>query len=190
MLLVVNAIEAIADRNSLSAAFQPTYNGQTLQQQLLHLLADTEAWLRNTLTLEQLEQRLESVNLAFVSLKQCGEHTAAKDCQNELAKLRLLITRMHTSRISSFLGPAYAMLEIFLVGAVAALLLIQAKLFTEVLVVSYFLFTSFTYLLLLIRDLDNPFQYNGRSSVDADLSPLNSCRLRLLASSLPTTPAS
>ena len=40
MLLVVNAIEAIADRNSLSAAFQPTYNGQTLQQQLLHLLAD------------------------------------------------------------------------------------------------------------------------------------------------------
>jgi hypothetical protein len=48
-------------------------------------------------------------------------------------------------------------------------------------VVSCFLFTSFTYLLLLIRDLDNPFQYDGSSCVDIDLSGLNSCRQRLLA---------
>jgi hypothetical protein len=62
---------------------------------------------------------------------------------------------------------------------VIALLLIQAELFAEVLVVSCFLFTSFTYLLLLIRDLDNPFQYDGSSCVDADLSPLTTARARL-----------
>jgi hypothetical protein len=40
------------------------------------------------------------------------------------------------------------------------------------------LFTSFLYLLLLIRDLDNPFQYDGKSSVDASLEPLSRLRSR------------
>jgi hypothetical protein len=99
----------------------------------------------------------------------------------ELARMRILVNRMASNRDSDFLGPAYAMLEIFLVGTVVALLLIGAERFSENMVVSSFLFTSFTYLLLLIRDLDNPFQYDGSSCVDIDLSALNSCRQRLLA---------
>jgi len=66
-----------------------------------------------------------------------------------------------------------------LLGVVVALLLIGAERFSEGLVVSCFLFTSFTYLLLLIRDLDNPFQYDGSSSVDVDLSLLETTRSRL-----------
>jgi hypothetical protein len=179
VLQVVNAVETIADLNSLSAAAQPAYDGAPLQRQLADLLGNTESWLRNTLSLEHLEQRLDALNLAFAALKANGEGSAANDCQAELARLRLLISRMNVNRSTSFLGPAYAMLEIFLVAAVLALLLIKAELFDEVLVVSCFLFTSFTYLLLLIRDLDNPFQYDGSSCVDADLSPMTTCRARL-----------
>ncbi len=179
VLQVVNAVETIADLNSLSAASQPSYDGAPLQRQLADLLGDIESWLRNALSLEGLEQRLDWLNLAFASLKASGEGSTANDCQAELARLRLLISRMNENRSTSFLGPAYAMLEIFLVAAVVALLLIKAELFDEVLVVSCFLFTSFTYLLLLIRDLDNPFQYDGSSCVDADLSPMTTCRARL-----------
>jgi hypothetical protein len=85
---------------------------------------------------------------------------------------------MSISRDRAFLGPAYALLEIFLVGAIIALLLIRAERFSENLVVSCLLFTSFTYLLLLIRDLDNPFQYGGKSSVDVDLSLVKAVRDR------------
>ncbi|MFM7236105.1 MAG: hypothetical protein ACKOYK_04940 [Cyanobium sp.] len=179
VLQVVNAVESIADLNSLSAASQPAYDGAPLQRKLAELLGDTESWLRNSLSLEQLERKLDALNLDFAGLKQAGEASAANDCQAELARLRLLISRMHINRSTSFLGPAYAMLEIFLVAAVVALLLIKADLFDEVLVVSCFLFTSFTYLLFLIRDLDNPFQYDGSSCVDADLSPLGASRARL-----------
>ncbi|MFM7266610.1 MAG: hypothetical protein ACKOZW_13665, partial [Cyanobium sp.] len=73
--------------------------------------------------------------------------------------------------------------EIFLFASVVALLLIKAELFSENLIISCFIFTSFTYLLLLIRDLDNPFQYDGSSCVDADLTPLRDAQNRLLASS-------
>ncbi|MFM7550063.1 MAG: hypothetical protein ACKO8I_14600 [Cyanobacteriota bacterium] len=185
VLQAVNAVESMADLNSLSAASQPAYDGAPLRRQLAELLGATEGWLRNTLSLEQLEQHLDGLNLAFATLQASGEGSAANDCQAELARLRLLISRMHVNRSTSFLGPAYAMLEIFLVAAVVALLLIKADLFDEVLVVSCFLFTSFTYLLLLIRDLDNPFQYDGSSCVDADLAPLGASRERLLKSAPP-----
>jgi hypothetical protein len=187
VLQVVNAVEAMADLNSLSAASQPAYVSAPLQRQLADLLGDTESWLRNDLGLEQLERGLDGLNLAFADLKACGEGSAANDCQAELARLRLVISRMHVNRSTCFLGPAYAMLEIFLVASVVALLLIKADLFDEVLVVSCFLFTSFTYLLLLIRDLDNPFQYDGSSCVDADLTPLSACRNRLQAAAPATT---
>ena len=180
-----NAVEAMADINRLSAATQPDYDGEPLRQKLADLLSETEGWLRNTTSLEDLEQHLDELHPLIAEMKRKGEASAAKDSLTELAHLRQWISRMHINRSTSFLGPAYALLEIFLVGAVVALLLIKADLFSEVLVVSCFLFTSFTYLLLLIRDLDNPFQYDGSSCVDADLGPLSASRSRLLAPSLP-----
>ena len=87
---------------------------------------------------------------------------------------------MQINRDTTFPGPAYAMLEVFLSGAMVALLLIGAERFSAGVVVSCFLFTSFTDLLLLIRDLDNPFQYDGSSSLDVDLLLLDTTRSRLL----------
>ena len=72
-------------------------------------------------------------------------------------------------------------------GPIIALLLIGADRFSENLVVSGLLFTSFTYLLLLIRDLDNPFQYNGKSCVDVDLSLVRTVRDRLQQSMVLTS---
>lgn len=79
---------------------------------------------------------------------------------------------MSGNRDTDFLGAAYILLWILLCGAIGALLLIKAAQFSENLIVSSFMFTLFIYLLFLIEDLDNPFQYDGKSSVDVDLSPL------------------
>jgi hypothetical protein len=105
--------------------------------------------------------------------------SAVSHVQTELCKIRILLTRMQLSRSTDFLAPAYVLLQLFLLGSFVALLLIGADSFSENLVVSCFLFTSFIYLLLLIQDLDNPFQYDGSSSVDVDLSPLEEMRDRL-----------
>jgi|GEM_PF-2990395 len=44
--------------------------------------------------------------------------------------------------------------------------------FSENVVISCFLYISFSYLLVLIRDLDSPFQYDGQSYMNVDLSLL------------------
>jgi hypothetical protein len=67
----------------------------------------------------------------------------------------------------------------FLGSSSICLLLIHVNHFSEDLTVSSLIFTSLFYLLLLIRDLDNPFQYHGKSYVDVDLAILENCRDRL-----------
>ncbi len=107
-------------------------------------------------------------------------HLQHEALPGERARIRILVTRMQINRGTTFLGPAYAMFEVFLSGAVVALLLIGAERLSAGEVVSCFLFTSFTDLLLLIRDLDNPFQYDGSCSLDVDLLLLDTTRSRLL----------
>jgi hypothetical protein len=176
---LVNAVETIQDTNLLSAAANPDYDPQPLTAGLAQVLLVTVEWLSQGKPLDSVEAALAQLNLQLVELQRVVGFLAVNRVQGELAKMRIMITRMHLNRSTDFLGPAYALLEIFLIGAVIALLLIGADRFSENFVVSSFLFTSFSYLLLLIRDLDNPFQYDGRSCVDVDLSLVEATRDRL-----------
>lgn len=176
----VTAVEFIDDVNRYVCALQPGLDGARLTTCLADLLQQVGEWLANTLPFEHVEKRLADLHARLADLRRDSNDSVVDRALPELANMRNMIDQMATNRDSDFLGPAYAMLEIFLIGAVLALLLIGADRFSENLVVSCFLFTSFTYLLLLIRDLDNPFQYDGSSCVDVDLSLLSRCRERLL----------
>lgn len=183
----INAVESIEDINHYLARLQPQLETAKLTTCLADLLRELEQWLANQVGFEVIDARLANLTENLADLRQNSDDSAVDRGLPELARMRILVNRMASNRDSEFLGPAYAMLEIFLVGAVMALLLIGAERFSENMVVSCFLFTSFTYLLLLIRDLDNPFKYDGSSSVDVDLSILNASRQRLLSrASTPT----
>ena len=177
----INAVESIQDINNYVARLQPNLDTARLTSCLADQLGQLGQWLANRVGFEVIDANLADLNLILADLRLNSGDSVVDRGLSELARMRILVNRMASNRDSDFLGPAYAMLEIFLVGAVVALLLIGADRFSENVVVSCFLFTSFTYLLLLIRDLDNPFQYDGTSCVDVDLSVLNSCRQRLLA---------
>ena len=177
----VNAVESIQDINNYLARLQPNLDTARLTSCLVDLVGKLLQWLTNQVGLEVIDASLADLNHTLADLRLNSGDSVVDRGLAELARMRILANRMASNRDSDFLGPAYAMLEIFLVGAVVALLLIGADRFSENMVVSCFLFTSFTYLLLLIRDLDNPFQYDGNSCVDVDLSILNTCRQRLLA---------
>ncbi len=171
-LQIVNSIEAIQDSNLLMAKANAEYDPTPLKAALGKVLNAIMVWLEDSTSTEAVEQALGQLNGHFVVMLATGSPPIVNRAQSEQAKIRLLVHRMTVIRDTDFLGPAYALLEIFLIGAIAALLLIGADRFSENLVVSCLLFTSFTYLLLLIRDLDNPFQYDGKSSVDVDLGTL------------------
>lgn len=182
VLQAVQAVESIDDISRYAARVHPTHSGAALRSQLADLLLQLRQWLMGDQPYGAVSDSLEALSQELATVRQESGDSVSDRALPELARLRLLITKIAVNRDTDFLGPAYAILEIFLVGVVAALLLIGAERFSENLVVSCFLFTSFTYLLLLIRDLDNPFQYDGSSCVDVDLAVFDRCRERLLSS--------
>jgi hypothetical protein len=169
---LANAVETIQDANLLCAADLSNYDPNPLARALIEGMETIVGCLQENKPFTATDQAFSQVNLHFLELQRMAGDSVVNRVQSELAKMRILVTRIHLIRSTDFLGPAYALLEIFLVGAVLSLLLIGADRFSENLVVACFLFTSFTYLMLLIKDLDNPFQYDGKSVVEVDLSLL------------------
>lgn len=183
---IANSLETIHDTNLAIAAGHPDHNPQPLQEGLLRVAKTIDSWLTQGQDEQTVIDALTDLNRLFVPLAQLGGGAIANRVHTEQAKVRMQVAQIKSNRDTDFLGPAYVLLWLFLVGAIVALLLINANQFSKNLIVSAFMFTSFIYLLLLIRDLDNPFQYDGKSSVDVDLSPLRSLSDRLIRSSSQT----
>lgn len=168
---IVNALEAIHDSNLMIAAGNASYDSHPLQAGLLNVSEAIQGWLVKGNDFETVQDSLDALNPLIYPAAQTGGAAIANRMQNEQAKIRLLVEQIKSNRDTDFLGQAYVLLWVFLVGAIVALLLIGAERFSENLTVSGFMFTSFVYLVILIRDLDNPFEYSGKSSIDVDLAP-------------------
>jgi len=179
VLELVNEAEAINDRLAVHGATAPDLDSARIRSALVAALEAIRRWLLKQAPWEAVQTALIQLNGSLAALEAAGRSDANNPSLANLAKMRLLLSRISSNRDHDFIAPAYALLELFFLGVVVALLLIGSDNFGENLVVSCFLFTSFLYLVFLIRDLDNPFEYDGSSSVDVDLAPLEQCEQRL-----------
>jgi hypothetical protein len=172
-LQIANGLETINDTNQTIAAKYPDYQPQYLQHALVNVSRSILDWLKDSKEFTVVDDSIDRLNPLVANILELdGCSGFVNYIQSEQAKIRSLARQMRGNRDTEFLGAAYVLLWLFLCGSIVALLLIDAERFSENLTVSTFMFTLFVYLLFLIEDLDNPFQYDGKSSVDVSLSPL------------------
>jgi hypothetical protein len=177
---IANALETIKDTNQTIAARYSDYQPQHLQQALVDVSKSILDWLKDGKEFTVVDGSIDRLNSLFaIILELDGCAGFVNYMQSEQAKIRSISRQMRGNRDTEFLGAAYVLLWLFLGGSIVALLLIDAERFSENLTVSTFMFTLFVYLLFLIEDLDNPFQYDGKSSVDVGLSALESVEIKL-----------
>ncbi len=165
------SIESIQDSNLLTAKTYPDYDPQPLLQSLLSLAQDLRVALQTEQALQPQLMKVTDFHQLFAGAEKYASNISLM--QTEQGKIRGIIMQIKSVRDSDFIQPAYAILELFTIASTIALLLIGSEEITESIVVSSLLFVVFLYLLLLIKDLDNPFQYGGFSSVDSSLSVLD-----------------
>lgn len=170
---IANALQTIADTNRVLAAAHPDYQPQPLDIALANIATSLLDWLEDGKEFTIVDAAIDALNPLLAPLFVLnGGSGAVNYIQAEQSKIRSISRQMRSHRDTAFLGAAYVLLWLFLSGSILALLLIDAQKFIENLLISAFMFTLFIYLLFLIADLDNPFQYDGRSSVDVNLLPL------------------
>jgi hypothetical protein len=177
---IVGVIESIHDTNLLIAYGHKEYKAIALTEGLAEIIKELLLALKENKSLEKVETKIKNLNQLFSPLAKYCEAPLLARLQNEQAKMRLLIMQIQGIRDTDFLNPAYILLHLLLIASSVALLTTYTPNFMANLIVSTFLFIAFLYLLLLIYDLDNPFQYQDRSVVEVDLSFLEHTYLNLV----------
>jgi hypothetical protein len=139
--------------------------------------AVTEAvvdWLMHRGTLAGCHQALQNLNDLIADLDRAGVGAVyLARCLAEQHNLRTLITRIDVIRRTQFIQTGYALLQMFVVVVVALMIFSEFKNWHLQLLIVGTLSLIYLYLLQLIRDLDDPFEYAG-GRVDgstADVSP-------------------
>jgi hypothetical protein len=170
---IVNSLETIYDNSVIVGKIEPQYDAQVLVAPIAHVAQSISDCLHNGKPFTAVEASLVELNASLVALGPLDQGLLViHRMQTEIAQVRSLARQMESVRDSDFVPEAYTLLFLFLSASAMTLLLVHADSFSESLVTSTFLFTLLVYLLLFIRDLDNPFQYNGKSGVDVDLTCL------------------
>jgi hypothetical protein len=166
---ICSAIEAIADCNRMEAYTHSNYDAVPMQQALADLLAEINNWLIKRSAIDPVWQKIEDLSKWYGILEEFSAPPLISRLQAEQAKLRQVVMRIHVIRETDFVPAAYAILELFTAATILALLFVRGELWERDFILSTALFVAFVYLQLLIRDLDNPFDYSDRSSADVSL---------------------
>lgn len=95
--------------------------------------------------------------------------------KNEQNSIRKMILRIDTIRDTEFVGSAYAIVEAMGFLVAIGLILIKIEPFYASLFITLLVTFLISYMFLLIKDLDNPFEYSihGESGTEISLKPLH-----------------
>jgi hypothetical protein len=177
------SLETIADECLIMDAELDLPEARKCLSLLVEISAAVRLWLMNDADLDIVIAEVRRLNpffMVFAAKIQAGFTTRLK---SEQGNIRKLLIRMDTMRRTSYVSAGY------LIAEVTALMILVLLMITEIgavaptiLVVGVITYLM-VYMLALIRDIDNPFEYRGGlpGPADVDLSVLEDSETRLRA---------
>jgi hypothetical protein len=176
------SLESIGDEFSSVRAAGGEREGAAALAHLRSIVTEALDWLRTGGSVDAVLQRVFELGEHYRAIAPHTEVAFISRIKAEQSNARRMIMRIGSIRDTSFV------LAGFIVAALTSAVLLTVLLFIDVgplatdLVLMCALTFLLSYLLLLIRDLDNPFDYVGSlgaGSVEASLVPLAELETRL-----------
>lgn len=180
---IATTLQTLEELLCLVSAQRPTIDVKVMQQQVLTLTDAVHDWLVKKITTEQVFAALTAMSQSIVELEKQGAGSYVSRAAQEVANLRKSVSRIDVISRTGFLPPAYALLEVLL-GMIVALLLVGKfkTMIAEFILVPFVSLVNF-YMLRLIRDVDDPFDYardgSKNGGAEVDLFPITEYRARL-----------
>jgi hypothetical protein len=136
-------------------------------------------WLYKKERTKSILNKISMMNDYFIEFEKEGvQANYIIKMKNEQNSLRKMILRIDTIRDTSFVGSAYAIVEAMGFLTASGLIIIKIEPFYASLFLTLLITFLISYMFLLIKDLDNPFDYsiNGESGTEISLKPLYDLR--------------
>jgi hypothetical protein len=180
---VATTLELLEEILVLAASTRPSLKLNELRASLLSMTDGIRDWLYKRKSTAQVFDTLTAFNGVLQTLERDGAGPYASRAVPQLASLRKTISRMDVISRTGFLPPAYALLETLL--GLILILVVSAKYKSQLaeFILVPVLTLIYVYMLRLIRDVDDPFDYSPdgkrRGGAEVELFPIEEYRQRL-----------
>ena len=190
---VAASLESIADECLITYNELKLPEARTALAQLLEIGRSVRMWLLHDRGLDDVMSDIRALNGPYAVMAPAIQAGFTTRLKTEQAAIRKLVIRMDTMRRTSYVSAGYLIAEVTAVILMVVLVItdFETKMAASLALVgliSYLL----VYLVSLIRDLDNPFEYAngapGAADVSLDVLERNEDRLRALLGSLSEVP--
>lgn len=119
--------------------------------------------------------KLHQMDDHFADLESMIQPNFLTRMKNEQGNLRKMIIRVDNIRDMTFIQSAYAIVEALAFFVVVGLLILKVEPFYEALFFTILVSFLMVYMIFLIKDLDNPFDYSekGESGTEVSIKPIH-----------------
>ncbi len=177
------SLEVLAEEGQAIAAKTSDPRAAAFLDRVLDLAAALHDWFYKRERTGAILDRLSELNRDFAALDDLKLATYVPRMKQEQQAIRRALIRAHTIRETSFIGAGYRIAEWTTGLLIVALVLVRIDPFYEALLSVGIIVFLLSYLILLIRDLENPFAYYvDHSATSVSLKPLEDCIARLSSS--------
>ena len=148
---------------------------------ILDMIDSINGWFYKKERTRSLMDKLSGLNDFFLDFESLTRANFIARLKQEQSAIRRILTRIHTIRETSFVSAGYAIAEAITVFLMIGLMFVKIEPFYEALFfISAIAFLQ-TYMIALIKDLDNPFEFYAkeREADEISLKPLDDLKQRL-----------
>ena len=181
-------LETIEELLMQAAAQKPGIAVAPLRASVLDATTALHGWLLKSVTSEGVFSALSKLDELLQQLEHQGGGGYASRALVELHNLRKAVTRLGVISRTGFLSAGYAILETLLVMILILVLGARFKSTLAEFILVPFVTLIYVYMLRLIRDVDDPFDYapdgSNRGGAEVELFPLTEYRDRLKSRAL------
>lgn len=179
---LAGTLETLEDTAILMAAVLPQH--QDAPRKVRDLTESIFLFFTGRLKIDGVLARIVEMGELTTALEKAGSTGYALRFLNELSALRKLLLRVDVIKRTDFIAYGYALLE-FLLGSICLLLLIaKFKDVLDTFVLTTFVSLIYIYMYRLIKDIDDPFEYDNEGQAkgsEVDLFPFLEYRARINA---------
>jgi hypothetical protein len=169
------ALETIEDTTAVAARAKKL-DEKALLGKVWAVTESVTGWLSRKRPVADVYTALTGLGEVASSLEAAGSTPHAIRVTNEAHGLRKIVTRVEVISRTGFLQSGYALLEFMVLAIVVLLLTAHFKSRLSMYLLITFISFVYVYMLRLIKDIDDPFEYNGElkqsGSADVDPTPL------------------
>lgn len=177
------SIEVIADECLITYKNKKAEKAKECLKYVLELTQCIRKWLYKTEKTETVFQWISGLNDFFLAFEGLTQPPFITRLKQEQSNIRRHITRIHTIRETSFVSAGYAIAEVIVFFIVVGVMLTKMDPFYESLFIAVLVSFFMIYMIALIKDLDDPFEYHedgkSRGSAEVSLAPLDDLLARI-----------